>query len=134
MNQIKNFFKPTWAKTILFVIFILVAYAGFISSWAFIRDTGIAKPFLYDYLKSFGVIWLLWILLIYPLIMSGQLFNIIVGSGTRELQFMTAAHIWASWIVQTIYFYLLACFIIAIIGFIKKKIAEKKFDDRRRIR
>jgi len=104
-KTIKEFLKPDWRKILLFGIFIFVMIAASIQSYAFIdgEEFGIPKPPLYDLLRPFPF-WAMSMSLILPLAMMFVPFRSI---GLSHIIWSG----WIAWTIETIYFYLVSCFI-----------------------
>lgn len=102
MQTLKQVLKPDWRKVFLFAILISIAIGGQIQAWAFSKVP--PKPLLYDLLQPFPL-WELWMYLLLPLALL-----------TSPLRFIgldvMAGPAWLFWTANTLYAYLLACFII----------------------
>ena len=104
-----EFFKPDWKKILVLSLFIGIALGGSIQAWAFSGDeAGIPNPALYDFLAPFPL-WPLWMMSTFPLLTIENILYSLFGSSYFLQQYS-----YLYWSIQTIYFYLISCFIILI--------------------
>lgn len=108
-EAIRQFLIPNWKKILIFLIFLLIAISGHILSFAFSDRESLSKPPFYDLLSHFPFFWVIWVLLLAPLIL---LSNLIVKIGGYEVDFIMRGSFWSFWIIQVIYFYILTCLVI----------------------
>ena len=111
MQTLKRVLRPDWMKTVVFVIFVVIAIGGKIQAWAF--SDMLPKPLLYDLLRPFPI-WIIWMILLAPLaILTSPLRKIgidIVGDSS-----------WLFIVTNITYFYLLSCLIVSGSRWIKAK-------------
>jgi hypothetical protein len=110
-EKFNHFFKPSPWKLLIFGVFMFIAFAGDTVSWCFSgKDAGLPKPILYDFLISshLDILWVIWVELMLPL---SLLSNILVSIGGYETDFIMRGPHWLFWIIQIIYFYIIACII-----------------------
>jgi hypothetical protein len=103
--------RPDWRTLLLFAVFIAIAVGGRIQAWAF-SDIP-PKPPLYDLLRPLPL-WPIWMLLLAPLALLTlplRLFGVDVMHGPHWL-FMAA---------NVIYFYLLSCFVVAGLDWVRTR-------------
>lgn len=114
-GKINQLLTPTKQKVVLFIIFMLIAVAGQIQSYAFTNDEefGRPKPVLYEVLKPFP----LWALLMYLLLPLFPIYFIFSSFGIGNIVFNAPLFLF----YNLIYFYLLASFI----GFCYEKYKQK---------
>ncbi|MBG7609348.1 MAG: hypothetical protein IZT55_00640 [Anaerolineae bacterium] len=116
MQTLNRVLRPNREKIILLSLFMAIALGGMIQAWAF-SDVP-PKPPLYDFVRPLPI-WSIWMFLLIPLaILSSplKLFGLNVMGG-------------ASWVFMTanlIYFYVLACFLSAIYGWIKDRRVSRR--------
>ncbi|MGD2159288.1 MAG: hypothetical protein PVG32_20595 [Anaerolineales bacterium] len=111
MKSLRKSLKPDWRKLILFALFAAIAVGGKIQAWAF-SDIP-PKPPLYDLLRPFPI-WPLWMFLLIPLALLAwplRLVGLDLMGGPPWL-FITS---------NVIYFYLLACFIVSAVDWLRAK-------------
>lgn len=110
-KAIKKFLQPDWRKILILALFLFIAFAGHVQSWAFSgEDTGEPKPPFYDLFKPFPF-WVVWVVVIMPLILLSEL---IVKIGGYKADFIMRGPSLFFWVVQVIYFYILSCLVIFI--------------------
>jgi len=105
-EAIKQFLTPDRKKILVLAVLMLVAFAGYMQSWAFSgKDMGLPKPPLFELLTPFPF-WVVWVMLLLPL---GLLSNVIVAIGGYDADFIMRGPFWLSWIIQLLYFYVVSC-------------------------
>lgn len=124
-DAIKRFFTPDWRRLLVFVILVLVAFAGYTQSWVFSdKDAGVPKSPFFDLLAPFPF-WLSWVMLLFPL---GMLSNLVVAIGGYKADLIMRGPFWLFWVIQLLYFYVISCVIASVwMGLIKR--ARKRNND-----
>lgn len=108
MTTLFKLLKPSWGRIGIFVIFTLVALAGYVQSWAFSgKDAGVPKPPFYDFLDGFPF-WLIWAMSLLPLAL---LSNGIVAIAGYDADFIMRGPYWLFWAIQLGYLWLVSCLI-----------------------
>jgi len=119
---IKQFLKPDWRKTLVFLIFLFIAFGGHTLSYVFSdgEERGLLKPPLFDLFSRFlPFLWVVWVFLLMPLHLLSSL---LVAIGGYEADFVMRGPFWLFVIIQLIYFYLFSSLII----FIWDKLTKKR--------
>lgn len=118
--SIKQFLKPSWKKLLVLVIFMFIAFAGYIQSWGISGDeVELPKPLLYDVLTPFPF-WILLMYLLVPVFIGDQIVRALVDGVFDWIPYGILT--WFFLFIILVYFYLLACGII----FIVKKLSKKR--------
>ncbi len=102
--SVTSFLEPERIKIILFVIFLLIATAGSIQSYAFTNGEqfGMSKPMFYDILRPVPF-WPMWMYLLLPLFLVSAPLSLLGLNLSRSPIFFP---------VNIIYFYVLASFMV----------------------
>lgn len=115
---LKHFFGPDWKKLTIFAIFLFIAFAGNTQTWAFSgRDLGEPKPLFYDLFLGIPF-WTIWVMLLLPILM---LSNLIVGVAGYKADFVGRGPLWFVLLIHLVYFYILACLIVFVVGKLFKR-------------
>ena len=104
IDRLKRMLKLEKKVVILFLILLLIAFAGYTQSWVFGgKESGVAKPFLFEMLKPFPF-WSLWMILLLPLTMIQEFLTLI----NIKIDLMSQSSGWLLIIINVLYFYFLS--------------------------